>query len=58
MGNITVKMCPNCGSHSMFQIAAGMTNTWKCKDCGFTGPAFEKELIQSEEGENSLENEK
>jgi transposase-like protein len=45
---ISKKFCPNCGSTDVFMIAGGTTGTWKCKECGFTGAVFEKEIIGKE----------
>ena len=45
---ITTKICPNCGSEEVYMIAGGITGTWMCKKCGYSGPVFEKEIIESE----------
>jgi len=47
MAMITTKICPNCGSEEVYMIAGGITGTWMCKKCGYTGPVFEKEIIES-----------
>ncbi len=42
---ISKKFCPNCGSEDVMMVAGGMTGTWMCKRCGFSGIFPEKELI-------------
>ncbi len=42
------KFCPKCGSEDVMMVAGGITGTWMCKKCGFSGSIFpEKELIIS-----------
>jgi transcription elongation factor Elf1 len=53
MNIIGKRFCPQCGSESVDMVAGGVTGTWMCNDCGFTGMFPEKPLIESEEG-NSL----
>ena len=45
---ITKKFCPDCGSEEVMMVAGGITGTWMCKDCGFTGMFPEKEIIGRE----------
>lgn len=42
---IKMHVCPNCGSHDVYMVAGGTTGTWACKDCGYRGAVFEKEII-------------
>jgi ribosomal protein L37AE/L43A len=56
MGVLRVRICPNCGSEDVAMVAGGMTGTWMCKKCGFSGSVFpEKELIDKDldEGEEN-----
>jgi len=49
------KFCPKCGSEDVMMIAAGMTGSWMCKKCGFTGSVFpEKEVVGREIDENDM----
>ena len=47
--NITVKICPNCGSEDVYMVAGGVTGGWMCKKCGHMGPVFEKEIVGKEQ---------
>jgi len=49
---LTKKFCPNCGSEEVYMVSGGITGTWMCKKCGYTGPVFEKEIIESEQKTN------
>ena len=40
------KFCPNCKSEEVMMVDGGMTGTWMCKKCGFSGSIFpEKEIV-------------
>ena len=40
------KFCPNCRSEEVMMVAGGITGTWMCKSCGFSGNIFpEKEIL-------------
>ena len=46
---ISKKFCPNCGSEDVMMVAGGMTGTWMCKNCGYSGSVFpEKEILGRE----------
>ena len=42
---ITKKICPNCGSNEVDMIAGGITGSWMCKECGYSGSVFPEEEI-------------
>jgi 2,3-bisphosphoglycerate-dependent phosphoglycerate mutase len=37
--------CPNCKSSNIFLFAGGITGTYQCKDCGYTGPVIIKDAV-------------
>lgn len=44
------KFCPSCGSEDVMMVAGGVTGSWMCKNCGFSGSIFpEKELLGRDE---------
>ena len=50
---LSKKFCPNCGSEEVMMVAGGMTGTWMCKKCGFSGSIFsEKEIVGGNMNEN------
>jgi len=42
---LTIKICPNCGSDEVEMIAGGITGSWMCKHCGFSGSIFPEKVI-------------
>ena len=47
---ISKKICPNCGSSEVEMIAGGMTGSWMCRNCGYSGSVFpEKEILGREQ---------
>ncbi|PXY71322.1 hypothetical protein CXX78_01660 [Candidatus Parvarchaeota archaeon] len=47
---LTKKFCPRCGSEDVHMIAGGITGSWMCGNCGYTGSIFpEKEIVGSKE---------
>jgi ribosomal protein L37AE/L43A len=43
-----IKFCPTCGSEEITMEAGGITGTWRCNKCGFSGSVFpEKELLDT-----------
>ena len=43
---VSKKFCPRCGSEEVEMIAGGITGTWMCRKCGFSGAIFpEKEIV-------------
>lgn len=47
---ITKKFCPNCGSNDVELIAGGITGSWMCRNCGYSGSVFpEKPILGREE---------
>lgn len=53
------KFCPQCGSEDVTMIAAGITGSWMCKKCRFTGSVFpEKEIVGREMGSKNKRNER
>ncbi|MCH7568676.1 MAG: TFIIB-type zinc ribbon-containing protein [Nanoarchaeota archaeon] len=46
---ISKKFCPRCRSEDVAMIAGGVTGTWMCKKCGFSGSVFpEREIVGRE----------
>ncbi len=46
MGILGVRICPNCGSEEVMMVAGGITGSWMCKKCGYSGSVFpEKEIV-------------
>ena len=45
---ITQKFCPNCGSSEVEMVAGGTTGNWMCRECGYMGTVFEKEIFGKE----------
>jgi ribosomal protein L37AE/L43A len=46
---LSKKFCPKCGSEDVHLVAGGMTGTWVCKKCKYTGTLFpEREIIGRE----------
>ncbi|NCN98678.1 hypothetical protein GW923_00645 [Candidatus Pacearchaeota archaeon] len=40
------KFCPNCKSENVELVAGGVSGTWMCRDCGFSGSLFpEKDIV-------------
>jgi transposase-like protein len=40
------KFCPRCKSEDIMMVAGGVTGTWMCKSCGYSGSIFpEKEIV-------------
>lgn len=35
-----MKICPKCGSTEVIPSVGGITGSWKCKKCGFSGTIF------------------
>lgn len=47
---ISKKFCPNCGSEEIVMIAGGVTGSWICKNCSYSGSVFpEKEFLGKEQ---------
>ncbi len=43
------KFCPNCGSENIHMVAGGITGTWMCANCGYSGSIFpERESVGRE----------
>ena len=43
------KFCPNCGSENVYMMAGGITGTWMCSNCGYSGSIFpEREIVGKE----------
>ena len=43
---LSKKFCPKCRSEEVIMVAGGITGTWMCKSCGFSGSIFpEKEIL-------------
>ena len=43
---LTKKFCPRCKSENVEMIAAGVTGSFMCRDCGYSGSIFpEKEIF-------------
>ena len=44
-----VRICPNCGSENVEAAAGGITGSFMCGECGFSGSVFpEKEIFEEE----------
>ncbi len=40
------KFCPNCGSEDIDMVTGGITGSWICRKCGYSGSIFpEKPII-------------
>ena len=47
---LTKKFCPKCGSEDVQMIAGGITGSWICKNCSYSGSVFpEKEIVGTKE---------
>lgn len=46
---ISKKVCPNCGSTNVALIGSG-PNSFKCKQCGFSGKGFIDKVFVEREG--------
>lgn len=47
------KFCPKCRSEDIAMVAGGITGSWMCKKCGFSGSVFpEREIVVLESGIN------
>ncbi len=50
------KFCPKCRSEEVMMVAGGITGSWMCKKCGFSGSIFpEKEIVGGDMSENIKE---
>lgn len=46
---ITKKTCPKCGSQDVLPAYKGITESWICRNCGFTGNMISKPIIGREQ---------
>lgn len=47
---LTKKFCPRCGSEDVDLVAGGVSGTFMCRNCGFSGAVFpEKEILGREQ---------
>src|SRR3989344_2892271 len=44
------RFCPNCGSDNVEMVAGGMTGSFMCNDCGFSGSVFPERPIVGRKG--------
>lgn len=44
------KFCPRCGSDDVEMVAGGITGSFMCNNCGYSGSVFpEKEFVGGEQ---------
>jgi len=54
-----MKLCPKCSSIEVMPVAGGITGTWRCKKCGFSGTLFpDVERIKKEKVKIKRKNQK
>ena len=54
---MNIKFCPRCKSENVEMVAGGITGTWMCRECGYSGSIFpEKEIVGSEQKKTIVKN--